>query len=158
MAVDDTYDPGGAPASTCTVIVNPASAAAARSATSQVTSPLSPTAGVEHEKAGPLIWVSETKVAPAGSATVSVTEAAGSGPRLAAVIANVMSVSAVVSAGPLAWADRSALSSACARAAGAAQADSRSIPITTGSPARRLIIVRKPRLMWAAKRTSSPST
>jgi hypothetical protein len=46
----------------------------------QVIVPFVPTEGFEQLNAGPLFWVSETKVIPAGSGSVSDTVAAASGP------------------------------------------------------------------------------
>ena len=42
----------------------------------QVTVPVAPTAGVEHEKPGPPVCISETKVVFAGIASVSATPCA----------------------------------------------------------------------------------
>jgi len=68
------------------VSVNCAVAPLARVLKEQVTVPPAPADGVTHDAVGPLSWVSETKVVPAGSASVSTTSCAMSGPALETVI------------------------------------------------------------------------
>jgi hypothetical protein len=57
---------------------------------------------------GPLVCLSETRVKPAGNASVSVTVAAAEGPRLVSVMVNVALPPAVTVAGPVLLTDRSA--------------------------------------------------
>ena len=81
----ETIAPSGVVGATCTITVNCALAVAA-SVPVQVVVPAAPTGGLIHMKEGPLVWLSDTNVVPAGSASVSVTVWASLGPPLATVI------------------------------------------------------------------------
>ena len=74
--------PAGAFWSTLTTRVNVALAPAARLDREQVIVPLAPTAGAVQAKAGPLSWLIDTKVVPAGSGSVRPTVWASDGPPL----------------------------------------------------------------------------
>jgi hypothetical protein len=71
------------------VMSKPAELPALIVASTQLTAPPRPTAGLVHVKAGPLVWVSETNVIPLGTESESVAFGAGSGPALVTVIAYV---------------------------------------------------------------------
>lgn len=75
----------------------------------QVIVPDAPTAGVVHEKAGPLVCVAETNVVDGGSVSVSVAFAASDGPLFVSVTEYVMFVPVVPEAGPLFVTARSAM-------------------------------------------------
>jgi hypothetical protein len=86
VAVLETIDPAR-DGSNVTVSVNCAEAAFTKGAASvQFTEPPAPAGGVEQMNAGPVFCISETKVAPGGSASEIATESAASGPALATVI------------------------------------------------------------------------
>ena len=69
-----------------TVIENVADAPLANDASVQVIVPVAPTAGVEQENDGPVVWDSETKVVLAGTASVRETLSALDGPPLVRVM------------------------------------------------------------------------
>ena len=72
-----------APAATFTTMLNVAEAPAGSVAIAHVIVPVPPGTGVAHPKAGPVVWVSETNVVPAGSGSDSDTLAASEGPAFA---------------------------------------------------------------------------
>jgi hypothetical protein len=75
----------------------------------QVMMPPDPTAGTElQSKVGPLFWVADTKVIPAGVGSFRETLVASSGPRLIRVTSKETSVSAAAFAGPVLVTKRSA--------------------------------------------------
>src|SRR5947208_618943 len=78
--------PFGVAAFTLTTSVKPALAPAARVTRVQVTVPGLPAAGVVQPKVGPLVWVRDTKVVPAGRTSVRLTLWASEGPAFATVM------------------------------------------------------------------------
>jgi hypothetical protein len=85
LAVLTMFEPLAALGLTCTTTVNTAEAPAARVAVVPVIVPAPPTDGLVKEKAGPLVWLSETKVVLLGTASVSCTLWASEGPLLVRV-------------------------------------------------------------------------
>jgi len=73
------------PDDTFTTIENVADAPAGSVAIVHVIVPVAPAGGVVHAKVGPVVWLSETNVVPAGTVSVSDTLAASEGPAFATV-------------------------------------------------------------------------
>src|SRR5258707_989019 len=80
VAVFVIVEPFATVAPTLSTIVKEAEAPFASVASVQLTDPVPPTAGFAQVNAGPVACVSDTKVVPAGSASVSVTLCASFGP------------------------------------------------------------------------------
>src|SRR5260370_13081 len=80
VAVLMMFEPFGALPRTWTTTVNVAEAPAARLAVVPLMVPVPPTAGLVKVKAGPLVWLSETKVVFAGRLSVSCGFGAAAGP------------------------------------------------------------------------------
>src|SRR5687768_11532724 len=86
VTVLDRVVPSGTAAPTATTSVKLAEAPAASVERWQSTVPPEPTDGTRQVKVGPLSWVRETKVVPAGSGSDRVTDWASDGPPFAIVI------------------------------------------------------------------------
>ena len=71
---------------TFTTTVKAATAPAGSEAMLQLTVPPAPTAGLVHEKAGPVFWARETNVVPAGRVSVTAAVWASDGPLLVRLI------------------------------------------------------------------------
>src|SRR6266849_4330643 len=85
VAVSVMLVPLGVLELTCTTTVNVADAPAARVVSVPVIVPVPPAGGLVNVKAGPLVWLSETKVVLAGTASLSTTLGAAAGPALLTV-------------------------------------------------------------------------